>query len=122
MERLKSITQQKIDPRRGYYGQVGDETIIKSTRIIKDVNFGQACYVKGANKLKNLSIHSTRSESSQIGEGVELVNGIIGYGCRIFYGVKAVRFVLGNNSNLKYGGVLFTQFWEIIPPYLAARF
>jgi NDP-sugar pyrophosphorylase family protein len=106
MERLKSITQQKIDPRRGYYGQVGDETIIKSTRIIKDVNFGQACYVKGANKLKNLSIHSTRSESSQIGEGVELVNGIIGYGCRIFYGVKAVRFVLGNNSNLKYGARL----------------
>lgn len=109
MERLKTITQNKVDSRRGYYGYVGKETIIKSTKIIKDVNFGEACYVKGANKLKNLTIRSSLQESSQIGEGVELVNGIIGYGCRVFYGVKAVRFVLGNNSNLKYGARLINS-------------
>jgi hypothetical protein len=41
---------------------------------------------------------------------VELVNGIIGYGCRIFYGCKAVKFILGNNSNLKYGARLINSF------------
>ncbi|HPX46935.1 MAG TPA: DUF4954 family protein [Treponemataceae bacterium] len=106
MERLKEITQNNVDPRRGAYGMVGDGSVIKSCQVIKDVLFGPSCYVKGANKLKNLTIKSSDKEPSQIGEGVELVNGIIGYGCHVFYGVKAVRFVLGNNSNLKYGARL----------------
>ncbi len=106
MDRFKEITQSKVDPRRGYYGQVGRGSVIKSCQVIKDVLFGESSYVKGANKLKNLTIRSTDEEPSQIGEGVELVNGIIGLGCHIFYGVKAVRFVLGNNSNLKYGARL----------------
>jgi hypothetical protein len=37
------------------------------------------------------------------------VNGIVGYGCKIFYGVKAVRFLLGNNSSLKYGARLINS-------------
>lgn len=106
IDRLKEITQEKADARRGYYGVVGAESIIKSCRIVKDVNFGPSSYVKGANKLKNLTIRSSEAEPSQIGEGVELVNGIIGFGCHVFYGVKAVRFVLGNNSSLKYGARL----------------
>ncbi len=103
MERLTAITQAQGDSLRGYYGQVGTQAVIKSCRIIKDTAFGEASYVKGANKLKNLTIHSSSEEITQIGEGVELVNGIIGYGCRVFYGVKAVRFVIGNNCTLKYG-------------------
>jgi len=106
MDRLKEITQTGADSRRGYYGMVGDGSILKSCQVIKDVLFGPSSYVKGANKLKNLTIKSSPDESTQIGEGVELVNGIIGYGCHVFYGVKAVRFVLGNNSNLKYGARL----------------
>jgi NDP-sugar pyrophosphorylase family protein len=106
MDRLKEITQSNTDSRRGYYGTVGDGCIIKSCQVIKDVKFGPSTYVKGANKLKNLTIRSSPDESTQIGEGCELVNGIIGYGCHVFYGVKAVRFVLGNNSNLKYGARL----------------
>jgi carbonic anhydrase/acetyltransferase-like protein (isoleucine patch superfamily) len=106
LERLKDITQKGVDTRRGRYGTVGDGSVIKSCQVIKDVMFGPSSYVKGANKLKNLTIHSAKDEPTQIGEGVELVNGIIGYGCHIFYGVKAVRFVLGNNSNLKYGARL----------------
>ncbi|HEU4633747.1 MAG TPA: DUF4954 family protein, partial [Flavisolibacter sp.] len=47
---------------------------------------------------------------SQIGEGCELVNGIIDYGCRIFYGVKAVRFVMASNSQLKYGARLINSY------------
>ncbi|MHC4857875.1 MAG: DUF4954 family protein, partial [Planctomycetota bacterium] len=71
---------------------------------------GSCAYIKGANKLKNLTINSDSEEPTQIGEGVELVNGIIGYGCHLFYGCKAVRFVLANNSNLKYGARLINSF------------
>ncbi len=109
-EKLKDITQNKYDSRRGYYGTIGDQCVIKNSRILKDVKIGSHCYIKGANKLKNLTIHSSQDEPSQIGEGVELVNGIIGYGCHIFYGCKAVRFILGNNSNLKYGARLINSF------------
>ena len=106
MTQLKKITQASCDSARGYYGTVGDNAVIKSCKIIKDVRFGEAAYIKGANKLKNLTVRSSAEEETQIGEGVELVNGIIGYGCRVFYGVKAVRFVLGNNCTLKYGARL----------------
>ena len=103
IKKCEEITQNSKDSSRGYYGEVGSDSAIKSCRIIKDVNFGSSVYVKGANKLKNLTVKSTAEEPSQIGEGVELVNGIIGFGSRVFYGVKAVRFVLGNNCELKYG-------------------
>ncbi len=110
LERLKDITEKQFDNRRGYYGTVGDQCVIKNSRILKDVKIGPHCYIKGANKLKNLTINSSPEEPGQIGEGVELVNGIIGYGCHIFYGCKAVRFILGNNSNLKYGARLIHSF------------
>ncbi len=109
-KRLKEITQSSFDSRRGYYGSIGNECVIKNSHTLKDIKIGAGCYVKGANKLKNLTINSSEEEPTQIGEGVELVNGIIGYGCRIFYGCKAVRFVLGNNSNLKYGARLINSF------------
>ncbi|MCK4312592.1 MAG: DUF4954 family protein, partial [Candidatus Cloacimonetes bacterium] len=109
-ERLKEITQNSFDSHRGYYGSIGNQCVIKNSRILKDVKVGSHCYIKGANKLKNLTINSSQEESTQIGEGVELVNGIIGFGCHIFYGCKAVRFILGDNSNLKYGARLINSF------------
>lgn len=110
MERLKAITLEHTDKARGYYGEVGHQSVIKNSRIIKNTKIGSACYIKGANKLKNLTINSSEEAPTQIGEGVEMVNGILGYGCRVFYGCKAVRFVMGNNSNLKYGGRLINSF------------
>jgi hypothetical protein len=108
-----SVTINNLSPetelnslRRGFYGTVGQGAVIKSCRIIKDTAVGETAYIKGANKLKNLSILSCEDETTQIGEGVELVNGIVGYGCHIFYGAKAVRFVLGRRCNLKYGARL----------------
>lgn len=106
IQMFQKITQNFLDSRRGYYGKIGNECCIKSCRIIKDVNFGECVYAKGANKLKNLTIKSSFEEPTQIGEGVELVNGIIGLGSRIFYGVKAVRFLTGTNCELKYGARL----------------
>jgi hypothetical protein len=109
-EKLLAITQSSFEKRRGFYGTVGNQAVIKNSRILKDVKVGAHCYIKGTNKLKNLTINSSEQEPTQIGEGVELVNGIIGYGCHIFYGIKAVRFILGNNSNLKYGARLIHSF------------
>lgn len=107
---FKEFTNTKYDTRRGYYGKIGDRTVIKNCKIIKDVWIGSDAYLKGANKLKNLTINSGPHAQSQIGEGCELVNGIIGFGCRIFYGVKAVRFVMGSNSQLKYGARLINSY------------
>ena len=109
LEKLKEMTGAVVDNRRGHYGSVGDRTVIKSCRVIKDVRIGDHAYIKGANKLKNLTIKSRADAGTQIGEGVELVNGIIEIGCRIFYGVKAVRFCLRTNASLKYGARLINS-------------
>ncbi len=109
-EKFKEFTASAFDNRRGYYGKIGDRTVIKNCKIIKDVWIGTDAYLKGANKLKNLTICSSAEAASQIGEGCELVNGIVGYGCRIFYGVKAVRFVMASHSQLKYGARLINSY------------
>ncbi len=108
--RYREMTEKKFDNQRGYYGTIGDRTVIKNCKIFKDVKVGSDAYIKGANKIKNITINSSPEAMTQIGEGCELVNGIIGQGCRIFYGVMAVRFVLGSNSQLKYGARLINSF------------
>ncbi|WP_154857512.1 DUF4954 family protein [Cyclobacterium xiamenense] len=109
-KQLLAFTQKAFDHRRGYYGKVGDRCIIKNCLILKDVWIGSDAYIKGANKLKNVSIHSSPEAVTQIGEGCELVNGIISEGCTVFYGVKAVRFVMASHSQLKYGARLINSY------------
>jgi Domain of unknown function (DUF4954) len=109
-DKLRLFSDMEVDKRRGFYGTIGDRTVIKNCKIVKDVNIGSDAYLKGANKLKNLTINSSAKSKTQIGEGCELVNGIIGHGCRIFYGVKAVRFILASNSQLKYGARLINSY------------
>jgi len=104
--KLAEITQKQYGGFRGSYGVIGSNAVIKSCKIIKDTAVGECAYIKGANKLKNVTIQSSADEPTQIGEGVEMVNGIVGYACNAFYGSKAVRFVMGRNSNLKYGARL----------------
>jgi NDP-sugar pyrophosphorylase family protein len=110
LDKFQEFTDDKFDRKRGYYGKIGDRTVIKNCDIIKDAWIGADAYIKGANKLKNITILSTPEASTQIGEGCELVNGIVGYGNRIFYGVKAVRFVMGTNTQLKYGARLINSY------------
>ncbi len=110
LDKFKEFTEKRYDKQRGYYGEIGDRTVIKNCKIIKDVCVGTDAYFKGANKLKNLTVNSDKKRTSQIGEGCELVNGIVGYGCRIFYGVKAVRFVMASHSQLKYGARLINSY------------
>ncbi len=110
LEKFKEFTAEQYKNDLGYYGKIGARTVIKNCNIIKDVWIGEDAYIKGANKLKNLTINSGEKGLTQIGEGVELVNGIIGFGCRIFYGVKAVRFIMASNSQLKYGARLINSY------------
>ena len=107
---LIAITQNSLDNHRGFYGTVGHQCVIKNSNIIKDVTMGNCCTISGANKLKNLTIHSSETEPTYIGEGVELLDGIIGYGCHIIFGSTGVHFVLGNNSNLQYGARFIHSF------------
>ena len=109
-KRFIEMTQKEFDSKRGYYGTIGDRCVIKDCDIIKDVIIGTDAYIKGANKLKNLTINSDEERTSQIGEGCEMVNGIVGYGCRAFYGVKAVRFIMAAHSQLKYGARLINSY------------
>jgi len=51
--KYKEMTIQEFSSKRGFYGQIGDRTVIKNTGIIKDVNMGTDTYIKGANNLKN---------------------------------------------------------------------
>lgn len=108
--RFEELTDKEFDTKRGYYSTVGHRTVIKNSNIIKDVKIGSHAYIKGVNKIKNLTINSMEGAYTQIGEGCELVNGIIGFGCRVFYGVKAVRFILSSFSQLKYGARLINSF------------
>ena len=110
MAQFVSFTDKELDQKKGYYGKIGERTVIKNCNIIKDVWIGSDAYLKGANKIKNVTINSDALRKSQIGEGCEIVNGIVGYGCRIFYGAKAVRFVMGSHSQLKYGARLINSF------------
>ncbi len=110
LDKFIELTEKKFDKQRGYYGKICARTIIKNCRIIKDTWIGTDAYIKGANKLKNITINSDAERKSQIGEGCELVNGIVGFGCRIFYGVKAVRFICASHSQLKYGARLINSY------------
>ncbi|MBZ4192088.1 DUF4954 family protein [Niabella beijingensis] len=107
---FKEFTDRQFGTFRGTYGTVGKRTVIKNTHIIKDVKIGSDAYIKGANKLKNLTINSNEHAKSQIGEGCEMVNGVMGAGSRAFYGVKAVRFILAPFSQLKYGARLINSY------------
>ncbi len=110
MDQFKKFTQKELDDKRGYYGKIGERTVIKNCGILKDVWIGSDAYLKGANKIKNVTVNSDSLRKTQIGEGCELVNGIVGFGCRIFYGVKAVRFILASHSQLKYGARLINSY------------
>lgn len=110
LQQFKIFTENQFKKHRGYYGKIGDRTVIKNCAIIKDAWIGSDAYIKGANKLKNVTINSGPEGTTQIGEGCELVNGIIGFGCRVFYGVKAVRFIMASNSQLKYGARLINSY------------
>ena len=103
LRRFVELTESGTSHELDTFGLVGNDAVIKNVSIIKDVKIGEAAYIKGAFKLKNITVLSSEEETSQIGEGVEMVNGILGYGSKVFYQAIAVRFVIGRNCQVKYG-------------------
>lgn len=57
--------------------------------MVRDVKIGSYCYVRGASRIDNATINSSLEEPSVIGENSILVNGIVGYGSNVLYGVTA---------------------------------
>lgn len=109
LDRFKEMTELGNSKKLDTIGFVGNDSVIKNSNIIKDAKIGECAYIKGAFKIKNVTILSSEEEVSQIGEGVELVNGILGYGSRVFYQAIAVRFVIGRNCQVKYGARLLNS-------------
>lgn len=109
LDKFKALTENENSRELDTYGIIGNDCVIKNSNIIKDTKIYDSAYIKGAFKLKNITILSSEEEPSQIGEGVELVNGILGYGCKVFYQAIAVRFVIGRNCQVKYGARLLNS-------------
>lgn len=109
LDRFVELTEQGTSKKLDTRGFIDDDVVLKNSNIVKDTKIGKCAYIKGAQKLKNISILSSEQEPTQIGEGVEMVNGILGYGCRIFYQAIAVRFVIGRNCQIKYGARLLNS-------------
>ena len=107
--RFIELTENQFPKTLNTFGVTGDDVVIKNTTLLKDAKIGNCAYIKGAFKLKNISILSTAEEPSQIGEGVEMVNGIMNPGSKAFYQAVAVRFVIGRNCQLKYGARLLNS-------------
>ena len=110
MRRFVELTEAGNDGKNNPFGIVEDDVVIKNCTLLKDAKIGAFAYIKGAFKLKNITVLSSGQEPSQIGEGVEMVNGIMGYGSHVFYQAVAVRFVMGRNCHLKYGARLLNSF------------
>ena len=109
MKRFVELTENGNTKTLDTFGTVDDGSVIKNTTLLKDAKIGEGAYIKGAFKLKNITVLSSSEAESQIGEGVEMVNGIMGYGSRVFYQAVAVRFVIGQNCQLKYGARLLNS-------------
>ena len=109
MKRFVELTEKGACCEGATYGIVKNNAVIKNTTLLKDAEIGECAYIKGAFKLKNITVLSSEAEPSQIGEGVEMVNGIMGAGSRVFYQAVAVRFVIGKNCQLKYGARLLNS-------------
>ena len=109
LRRFVELTEVGVSHELNTFGLVEDDVVIKNVSIVKDAKICSAAYIKGAFKLKNITILSSEEEPSQIGEGVEMVNGILGYGSKGFYQAIAVRFVIGRNCQVKYGARLLNS-------------
>ncbi len=110
MEKLIAFTDREKYSENEQRGYIGNSTEIRSCRIIQDITVGENALITGADLLKNLTITSTPQSKTVIGEGVELINGIIGSGVQIKYDVKAWNFVVRNHSMLTSGARFFDSF------------
>ena len=83
--------------------RVGDNSVLRSCRIVEEVQIGEWAHISGANFLKKLTVRSSAAAPTIIGEGTGLENGHIDLGCKILSGAKANNFCIGTNATLDLG-------------------
>src|SRR5690606_41749698 len=69
--RFREMTLARFDTRRGHYSTIGHRTVVKNSDTLKDVRIGTDAYIKGVNKLKNVTVNSIAGAYTQIGERSE---------------------------------------------------
>ncbi|MCR5193529.1 MAG: DUF4954 family protein [Bacteroidales bacterium] len=85
MNRLESMTIDKLNTPEGSQSCIGDYCVIKNTK-----------------RIHNVAINSSKEDPSRVEECIMLGDGVIGYGCKLEYGVIAQRFLLGEHVTLEY--------------------
>ncbi len=86
MAKLEELTRKELSTLKGGYGKVGDHCVIKNTK-----------------RIHNVAVNSSAEDRSRIEECIMLGDGVVGYGCKLEYGVIAERFLLGEHVKLEYG-------------------
>lgn len=86
VERLEEITRQTLATPDGGYGMVGAHAVIKNSKCIH-----------------NVAVRSSADDPSRIEECIMLGDGVVGYGCKLEFGIIAQRFLLGEHVHLEYG-------------------
>ncbi|MFW5959689.1 MAG: DUF4954 family protein [Chitinivibrionales bacterium] len=102
-ERLKGLSLKEINSSNKGCGILGQSTLIKNTKSLININTGPGCVVNSASVLENITLNSCLEEPTYIGSGSDLRRGITGCGASVDSGVKADRFVLGENARLELG-------------------
>lgn len=109
-EKLHALTYAFWTSHSKEYSVIGSNSVLKNVHSIQSVETDACTEIHGALALHNVIVCSSQQEKTIVGEGVELAHGIIGYGCRVDSGVKAFRFVLGNNVTLLNSAVVVDSF------------
>lgn len=86
MDKLEQFTYEALSSEEGRRGRVGDNCVIKNTKLIR-----------------NVAVRSSSEDPSRIDSCITLCDGVVGYGCTLEYGVIAVRFLLGEHVHLEFG-------------------
>lgn len=85
MNRLEYMTFDKLNTPEGSQSSIGDYSVVKNTK-----------------RIHNVAINSSKEDPSRVEECIMLGDGVIGYGCKLEYGVIAQRFLLGEHVTLEY--------------------
>ena len=84
-------------------GVIGPESVIKNCGMIHDCRIGEKAFIHECSSLDNLTILSSRAEPTELGEGIGLNHGLIGYANHITGGVRAQNFISGRNVSITNG-------------------
>lgn len=95
---------------RSALGEAGPGSWIQSARVIRNVAAAPGTVILASNYLEDLSINSSLEEPTVLGEGVILRHGCVGKGCRVLSASQAIRFVLGDFSELRNGARILDCF------------